>query len=53
MTLAPGHLSTGGDTPGLLPGQVPGSSESRRPGCPSVAGRLGTLWTAQGQFTGW
>ena len=25
MTLAPGHLHTGGDTPGLLPGQVPGS----------------------------
>jgi putative peptide zinc metalloprotease protein len=27
MTLAPGHLHPGGDTPGLLPGQVPGSSE--------------------------
>ena len=25
MTLAPGHLHPGGDTPGLLPGQVPGS----------------------------
>src|ERR1700753_4114065 len=26
MTLAPGHLYSGGDTPGLLPGRVPGSS---------------------------
>src|ERR1700760_1539781 len=31
MTLAPGHLHRGGDTPGLLPGQVPGSSEPPPP----------------------
>jgi putative peptide zinc metalloprotease protein len=30
MTLAPGHLDPGRDSPGLLPGQVPGSSESPR-----------------------
>ena len=30
MTLAPGHLHTGGDTPGLLPGQVPGSPQLPR-----------------------
>jgi putative peptide zinc metalloprotease protein len=36
MTLAPGHLRTGGDTPGLLPGQVPGSSEPRSPQLPQL-----------------
>ncbi|HYY18313.1 MAG TPA: hypothetical protein VE864_05675, partial [Streptosporangiaceae bacterium] len=30
MTLAPGYLHTGGDTPGLLPGQVPGSPQLPR-----------------------
>jgi putative peptide zinc metalloprotease protein len=29
MTLAPGHLNAGGDTPGLLPGRVPGSPPPR------------------------
>jgi putative peptide zinc metalloprotease protein len=28
MALAPGHLNRGGDTPGLLPGRVPGSPQS-------------------------
>ncbi|HEY2520665.1 MAG TPA: hypothetical protein VGJ19_11170 [Streptosporangiaceae bacterium] len=30
MTLAPGHLHSGGDTPGLLPGRVPGSPQLPR-----------------------
>jgi putative peptide zinc metalloprotease protein len=30
MTLAPGHLHAGGDTPGLLPDQVPGSPQLPR-----------------------
>jgi putative peptide zinc metalloprotease protein len=39
MTLAPGHLNTGGDTPGLLPGQVPGSPPPRPAGQVRPAGQ--------------
>ena len=34
MTLAPGHLHPGSDSPGLLPGQVSGSSQPKPPPSP-------------------
>jgi putative peptide zinc metalloprotease protein len=34
MTLAPGHLHRGSDSPGLLPGQVSGSSQPKPPPSP-------------------
>jgi hypothetical protein len=54
MTLAPGHLDTGGNLTSPPPGRVPGSSEPPAGRRTELRGTwLGTLWAAQGAFTGW
>ena len=55
MTLAPGHLDTGGNLTSPPPGRVPGSFRTPRlaDGIELPGTWLGTLWAAPGAFTGW